>query len=188
MFEDGKIVGQFKGPRELDILKTFMKKYVKDTPLPEPTTEVVDPPVTTTKAVQVPKPTLNAAGEVLVLTGDTFTDALAEGPAFVKFFAPWCGHCKKLAPTWKQLARHMQGKVTVAEVNCDDNSALCKAQGIQGYPSLVWFGQGNNENGRSEYSSGRKFDQLKAFAEKASASYVYFLWMRLRRSSISQRR
>ncbi|KAF8185117.1 protein disulfide isomerase [Pholiota molesta] len=177
MFEDGKIVDKFKGPRDLDDLKTFMKRYVKDAPLPDPTS-VAAPATTAAKPIppiQPPKHTLNPTGEVLALTGDTFSSTLANGPAFVKFFAPWCGHCKKLAPTWKQFAQHMKGKVTVAEVNCDDNSSLCKAQGIEGYPTLVWFGQGNSENGRSEYNSGRKLDQLIAFAEKASASGVEVL-------------
>ncbi|KAF8189719.1 protein disulfide isomerase [Pholiota molesta] len=176
MFEDGKIVDKFKGPRDLDDLKTFMKRYVKDAPLPDPPLSLPrDHRCQTHTPIQPPKHTLNPTGEVLALTGDTFSSTLASGPAFVKFFAPWCGHCKKLAPTWKQFAQHMKGKVTVAEVNCDDNSALCKAQGIEGYPTLVWFGQGNTENGRSEYNSGRKLDQLIAFAEKASASGVEIL-------------
>lgn len=42
---------------------------------------------------------------VQVLTADTFTDAVSEnGNVFVKFFAPWCKHCRTLAPTWDKLA------------------------------------------------------------------------------------
>ncbi|KAF8960247.1 thioredoxin domain-containing 5 [Flammula alnicola] len=172
MFENGKIVDQFGGARDMDALKTFIKRHVKDEPLAEPTPEFAP------KAIppkQPPKPILNPSGEVLALTGDSFSPSLAKGPAFVKFFAPWCGHCKKLAPTWKQLARHMQGKVTVAEVNCDDHGSLCKSQGIQGYPTLVWYGQGDSANGRSEYMGGRKLDQLKEFSETASAAGVRVL-------------
>jgi thioredoxin domain-containing protein 5 len=163
MFESGKVVDSFKGPRELSDLKEFMKRHIKEEPKP-----------VSAKAVQPPKVALNPSGEVLALTGETFSKTLSKGPGFVKFFAPWCGHCKKLAPTWKQLARHMQNKLTVAEVNCDDHSALCKSQGIQGYPTLVWFGQGEDGPGRSEYNGGRKLDQLKSFAEKASAAYASF--------------
>ncbi|KDR74372.1 hypothetical protein GALMADRAFT_250250 [Galerina marginata CBS 339.88] len=173
MFEDGKIVDRFKGARELDDLKTFIKRHVKNDPVvAAPAASAIHTP---TPPKQPPPPALNSNGEVLSLTGDAFASALAKGPAFVKFFAPWCGHCKKLAPTWRNLAKHMQNKVTVAEVNCDDHSALCKSQGIEGYPTLVWYGQGADPAGKSEYNSGRKLEQLKAFAEKASAAGVQVL-------------
>ena len=161
MFDDGKVVGQFKGSRDLDRLKGFMKKYVKKE---EPQTPLVRPP-------PPPPPVVNPTGEVLSLTRDLFTATLIKGPAFIKFFAPWCGHCKKLAPIWKQLAQDMKNKLTIAEVNCDDNPALCKSQSIEGYPTLVFF-DGNGV--KSEYNGGRKLEQLKAFSEKASAGYVSF--------------
>ena len=54
----------------------------------------------------------------------SFADALAEVPEhgmIVKFFAPWCGHCKKMAPHWDCFAaEHLEGDFMVAEVNCDD--------------------------------------------------------------------
>jgi len=166
MYEDGRKVEEFRANRELDILKQFMKKHVKveekaDTELPK----------------QAPKPLLNPQGEVLPLTTDTFSEALSKGPAFIKFYAPWCGHCKKLAPTWKQLAWHMEGRITIAEVNCDENQPLCKSQGIQGYPTLIWFGQGEEVAARSEYSGGRKLEQLRVFVEKASEAYVTFFFL-----------
>lgn len=152
LFKDGEIVEHFTGSRDLDRLAAFIKRHV-------PAEKVAAPP---------PTPNLNTDGTVLELSTATFGNTLAHGPAFVKFFAPWCGHCKKLAPTWKQLARHMQDKLTIAEINCDDHSSLCKEQGIKGYPTLVYF-----QNGvKSEYNGGRKLEQLKAFTEKASAVCV----------------
>lgn len=47
-------------------------------------------------------------------------------PWFVKFYAPWCGHCQHLAPTWEKMANKLKGKVNVAEVNCEANKRKLK--------------------------------------------------------------
>jgi len=164
LYKDGEKVDEFKSNRELDTLKTFLGEHI-----------VTKPPIKEAPAPekQPPKPTVNLSGEVISLSLDSFYKTLDEGAAFVKFYAPWCGHCKKLAPIWKQLARHMQGKVTIAEVNCDDHQALCKTHDIQGYPTLVWFNKVKTVGerlGRHEYAGGRRLEQLRAFVEKANAA------------------
>lgn len=162
LYKDGQFVEQYKAKRELDQLSSFLKKHAEpaaDTP-PPPSLAVAKPTVNT--------PILNPSGTVSTLDDKTFQATLNKGPAFVKFYAPWCGHCKKLAPTWKNLAKHLQNKLTIAEVNCEDHGALCKSQGIQGYPTLIYYTEGV----KTEYNGGRKLDLLKSFAEKASAAYV----------------
>ncbi|GLB33372.1 putative thioredoxin [Lyophyllum shimeji] len=150
MYHDGKDLEKFTGHRELPALHAFIKRHADAFAPKTP-----------------PPPAANPNGEVLELTDATFATNLAKGPMFVKFFAPWCGHCKKLAPVWRQLAKHMKGKLNVAEVNCDDHSALCKANNVQGYPTLIYLTSGGL---RSEYNGGRKLEQLKTFAEKASSA------------------
>ena len=58
--------------------------------------------------------------------------------AFVKFFAPWCGHCKALAPAWEQLAQEHGDAITIARVDCttDINDELCTQQRALGFPHL----------------------------------------------------
>ncbi|KAJ7204685.1 hypothetical protein GGX14DRAFT_645879 [Mycena pura] len=91
-----------------------------------------------------------------------------EGPAFVKLL---CTVVWPLAPIWKQLAQIVQGKVTSGEVNCEAHDKFCTPQGVSGFPTLIYYSPGD---GKSEYASGRKLEQLKAFVEKASASYGPF--------------
>lgn len=39
----------------------------------------------------------------------------------IKFYAPWCGHCQRLAPTWVELAKQLRNEVNIGEVNCDQH-------------------------------------------------------------------
>ena len=84
--------------------------------------------------------------------------------------SPRCGHCKKLAPIWTKLAKNTQHKLNIAEVNCEAHSAICKKAGVVGYPMLNYYGGAGA--GSTEYTGGRKLEQLQAFAEKVSGPYV----------------
>ena len=60
---------------------------------------------------------------------------------FIKFYAPWCGHCKKLAPVWDELHVKNKEKLHVGKVDCTSETAssLCQHFGIRGYPTLLYF-------------------------------------------------
>merc|ERR1719491_2403242 len=63
---------------------------------------------------------------VQILTNENVEAALndpANGLWMLKFYAPWCGHCKKLAPTLNSMAPYLSGKLAIGKIDCTDTSA-----------------------------------------------------------------
>ncbi|KAJ1584267.1 hypothetical protein NDA11_003728 [Ustilago hordei] len=90
-----------------------------------------------------------------------------QGPTFVKFFAPWCPHCKAMAAAFKSLSQSLKGRVNALEIDCEANQALCSSYDIGGYPVLRLYVQGNAR----EYNGGRSHDaMLKWVLETVSSS------------------
>jgi len=84
-------------------------------------------------------------GEVLQLGPDNINESLADSsPLFVKFYAPWCGHCKEMAPAYRELANSAIGDVRIAEVDCTQkgSSHLTERFGVHGYPFLLMLTDG----------------------------------------------
>lgn len=50
---------------------------------------------------------------VYVLTTSNFQDFVQRGDVFIKFYAPWCGHCKSMKPAWHQLGQDLNLKQSV---------------------------------------------------------------------------
>merc|ERR1719321_2136227 len=109
--------------------------------------------------------TLFAASNATELTSDNWDEATAGKSIFVKMFAPWCGHCKKLKPDWDKLMDDFKGSPTslVADVDCTtEGKDLCEKHGVRGYPSIKY----GDPNELKDYSGGRSYDALKKFADE----------------------
>jgi protein disulfide-isomerase A6 len=110
------------------------------------------------------------ASNVVDLIPDNFDKIIGQGtPALVEFFAPWCGHCKTLAPIYEQVAdayAHAKDKVIIAKVDADGaGKPLGQKYGVTGFPTLKWI----SADGKVEpYESGRDLESLSAFVTKSS--------------------
>jgi len=84
---------------------------------------------------------VNAEGDVVVLTDGDFADKVKTGTWLIEFYAPWCGHCKRLVPVWDQLAKEAKG-FSVAKVDCTVEKNVAADQGIRGFPTIKLFHNG----------------------------------------------
>mmetsp|Transcript_10870 Transcript_10870/g.14139 ORF Transcript_10870/g.14139 Transcript_10870/m.14139 type:complete len:214 (+) Transcript_10870:199-840(+) len=100
-------------------------------------------------------------GDVIPLTEQDFSSKTKEGSWFIKFYAPWCGHCKSLAPIWEELAEELDDEVNVAKVDCTVNIALCKRFGVEGYPTVQFVSPQKTVH---TYKGRRDIDELADFA------------------------
>ena len=82
---------------------------------------------------------------VLWLTEKNFSRVVdGERLMLVEFYAPWCGHCKRLAPQYALAAKELDKdyKIKLAQVDATEETALAKKYGVDGYPTLFIFRNG----------------------------------------------
>ena len=108
--------------------------------------------------------------ESVNLTAETFPTTVFDGekligdkPWIIKFYAPWCGHCKKLAPIWEEYST-VQDAVNVGSVDCTTDKDICGKYEVKGYPTIVLFPvEGDADKKYFKYSGARNIDGFNAF-------------------------
>lgn len=94
------------------------------------------------------------------------------------FYAPWCGHCKKLMPIWDKLTGELNGnddeRPKLVKINCDENAQVAEAHNIQGYPTIKYLPNGldGGANSDVDYEGDRSYGDIKEFYSKWATPYL----------------
>lgn len=114
-------------------------------------------------------------GKVVTLTSSNFEASVIASPStwLVKFYAPWCGHCKSSAPAFTTASKKLDGVAKVGVVNCDDEKDVCSKYGVKGFPSIkVFKGFGKAARTPEDYNGDRGAKALITHAKYVTPSDI----------------
>eukprot|EP01069_Polyplicarium_translucidae_P004231 Polyplicarium_translucidae@DN2530_c0_g2_i1.p2 len=110
---------------------------------------------------------LGSCGPLVALNAETFTSVTGIGVGsadhedwFIKFYVPWCPHCKKIEKVWKDVAKELEGEVYVGAVDCTSNDLLKTKFAVRGYPTILYMHGGKSY----KYAGNRSLDDFVDFA------------------------
>jgi len=102
-----------------------------------------------------------SASDVIELKDSNFDSKIGQHDvALVEFYAPWCGHCKRLAPEYEKAATELKNNdppVALVKVDCTVETKVCGKYGVNGYPTLKIFKSGEMA---SDYNGPRESDGI----------------------------
>jgi len=108
------------------------------------------------------------AAPVKVLVGKNFAEVAYDKnkDVFVEFYAPWCGHCKSLAPIWDELGEKFKDAEDIVIAKMDATANEVKDVKVRGFPTLKLF---KKDNTIEDYNGGRDLDSFVKFLRPEQA-------------------
>jgi protein disulfide isomerase family A protein 3 len=129
-----------------DLLGDKLESYMKSEPVPE------------------------RQDNVKVVVGRNYKQLIedADKDVLIEFYAPWCGHCKKLTPIYEELADKLEDEeVIIAKMDATANDVPPKFE-VKGFPTLYWIPKGR-KGVPEPYRGGRELDDFVKFIAKESS-------------------
>ncbi|XP_072402081.1 protein disulfide-isomerase A3 [Diabrotica undecimpunctata] len=126
-----------------DVLEGGLEPYLKSEPIPE-----------------------NADEPLKVLVAKNFDQVIDNSKdALIEFYAPWCGHCKKLAPIYEELAEKLKDEdVVIAKMDATANDVPSNFE-VRGFPTIFWVPK-NSKDSPVNYEGGRDVDDFIKYVAK----------------------
>lgn len=108
------------------------------------------------------------SGPVTVVVGSTFEKVVLDSSkdVLIEFYAPWCGHCKKLEPVYKELASKYKSdkNLVIAKMDATENEATPEFK-VEGYPT-IYFASAKGKKTPAKYSGQNDLESLEKFIKE----------------------
>lgn len=106
----------------------------------------------------------------IVVVGKNFEQVVMDSSkdVLVKYYAPWCGHCKKLAPIWDELAEHYANVDDLVIAKFDSTANEVDGVDVRSYPTLRFYSKDNKAG--VDYSEGRELEDFKVWLDENSSA------------------
>lgn len=111
----------------------------------------------------------NDSGVKHFTSAEEYNESIGDGKSvyIIKYYAPWCGHCKRLIPVWEALGKNLQEEegVVIASVDCTNKKLkpVCESNGIRGFPTIKSVFDGKS---KETFKGSRDATNLEKFAKQ----------------------